>query len=241
METMNARERFVRTLTGQPVDRVPFMKVFGGVNKVLPRWERECPGIGKTIDQVLQFEGRGRGWASTPVKLALCDVSNPKVVEDNLSRTVYRYPDGTVQILFKEGEEFVRHTAEYPIKSRQDWLRIKGDFLNADDPRRFPPDWKDLVAGYRTRDYPLQLTHAGVYGFAKELARLVKDEVDRGNLETDVSQPQHEAVLLGHAVEAPAVVGRRAVQIADFLHPLTAPRCGIEKGNDPERTRRGMP
>ena len=32
---MNTRERFVRTLTGKPVDRVPFMKVFGGANAVL--------------------------------------------------------------------------------------------------------------------------------------------------------------------------------------------------------------
>ena len=27
---MNTRERFVGTLTGQEVDRIPFMKVFGG-------------------------------------------------------------------------------------------------------------------------------------------------------------------------------------------------------------------
>jgi len=27
---MNTRERFVKTLTGEKVDRVPFMKVFGG-------------------------------------------------------------------------------------------------------------------------------------------------------------------------------------------------------------------
>ena len=31
---MNTRERFVGTLCGEPVDRVPFMKVFGGTNAV---------------------------------------------------------------------------------------------------------------------------------------------------------------------------------------------------------------
>ena len=40
---MNDRERFVNTLTGRPVDRVPFIKVFGGTNAVLPGWEREYP------------------------------------------------------------------------------------------------------------------------------------------------------------------------------------------------------
>ena len=40
---MNHRERFVRTLTGQDVDRVPFIKVFGGKNAIVPGWEKECP------------------------------------------------------------------------------------------------------------------------------------------------------------------------------------------------------
>ena len=42
---MNARERFVKTLTGEPVDRVPFMKIFGGPNATHPEWEREYPGL----------------------------------------------------------------------------------------------------------------------------------------------------------------------------------------------------
>ena len=53
---MTSRERFVRTLTGREVDRVPFIKVFGGTNAVLPRWEEECPGISRSIDELLRFE-----------------------------------------------------------------------------------------------------------------------------------------------------------------------------------------
>ena len=54
---MNHRERFVRTLTGKDVDRVPFIKVFGGTNAIVPRWEQEHPGLSSTIDSILQFEG----------------------------------------------------------------------------------------------------------------------------------------------------------------------------------------
>ena len=36
---MNTRERFVKTLSGEKVDRVPFIKVFGGTNAIHPEWE----------------------------------------------------------------------------------------------------------------------------------------------------------------------------------------------------------
>jgi len=42
---MDTRERFVRTLTGKPADRVPFVKVFGGDNAIRPQWEHEYPGL----------------------------------------------------------------------------------------------------------------------------------------------------------------------------------------------------
>ena len=48
---MNHRERFVRTLTGQPVDRVPFIKVFGGTNAIRSHWEEDRAGLSQDIDQ----------------------------------------------------------------------------------------------------------------------------------------------------------------------------------------------
>jgi len=38
---MNTKGRFVRTLTGKEVDRVPFIKVFGITNAAHPAWETE--------------------------------------------------------------------------------------------------------------------------------------------------------------------------------------------------------
>src|SRR5512137_1069147 len=88
---MNHRERFVRTLTGRPVDRVPFIKVFGGTNATQPRWETERPGISKCIDQVLGFEGVYRGWQTTPVNFWLSQRGPPVIVEDDASHTVRRF------------------------------------------------------------------------------------------------------------------------------------------------------
>ena len=162
------RERFVRTLTGREVDRVPFIKVFGGTNAMLGEWEAQCPGLTGNIDRILQFEGTYRGWGTTPVNVWMTRRGEPRVVEENESQIVRRYPDGTVEILVKGGD-FHRQTVEWPVKNAEDWRRIRAQHLQPDDPERFPSDWPALVKAYAARDYPLQLTHGGVYGFARNL------------------------------------------------------------------------
>jgi len=166
---MNTRERFVRTLTGQDVDRVPFMKVFGGTNAALPHWESEYPGIALCIDEVLEFEGRYRGWQIAPVNINFyCAPGRRTVLEDDAEKCIVREADGTVEIL-RKGADYSHQTIEWPVKGRNDWDRIRSWRLSPDDPSRFPPNWPDLVAEYRRRDYPLQLTHGGVFGWARTL------------------------------------------------------------------------
>ena len=79
-----------------------------------------------------------------------------------------RRADGLVQVIRKHGD-YHGHVVEWPVKNRKDWDRVKRAHLQAEDPSRFPPDWPDHVRTFRTRDYPLQLTHGGVYGFARNL------------------------------------------------------------------------
>ena len=165
---MDTRERFVGTLTGRPVDRVPFIKVFGGTNAIVPGWETECPGIGERIDELLRFEGVYRGWQIAPVNTGLSRVGEAVILEEDAARIVRRRGDGTVEIL-RKGADFHHHTIEWPVKNRADWPRIKERHLDPDDPERFAADWPEHVARFARRDYPLQLTHGGVYGFARNL------------------------------------------------------------------------
>jgi uroporphyrinogen decarboxylase len=165
---MNHRERFVRVLTGQKVDRVPFIKLFGGTNSIRPAWEQQVPGLSKSIDRILGFEGVFRGWGVAEVNLGLAQVGPAVVLEDNAARCVRRYPHGAVEIIQK-GCDFHAQTIEWPVKNQADWQRLKAKHLQADDPARFPANWPSRVAEYRQRDYPLQLTHGGVYGFARNL------------------------------------------------------------------------
>ncbi len=172
MKELTTRERFVRTLTGQDTDRVPFMKCFGGDNAVLPAWEAAYPGIQGYIDELLGFEGGYRGWRITPVNFDLCGDMQYTVLEETEQYIVRRYPYGRTEYQKKHGDYHV-HTLEYPVKTREDWDRIKTMYLRPDDPARFPRDWDNYVELYRNRNFPLQLTCGGVYGFAR---RMMGDE-----------------------------------------------------------------
>lgn len=164
---MNTRERFVRTLTGREVDRVPFMKVFGGTNHILPAWEQEYPGIGSCIDELLGFEGTYRGWGKTDVCMNPANLGTPEILRETEDIIERRWADGTVEMIHKGGD-YRRHTIQWPIRTMDDWQKYKRNHLNPDDPERFPADWKEKVKEYKNREYPLQLTHQGVYGFARE-------------------------------------------------------------------------
>ena len=164
---MNTRERFVRVLQGKPVDRVPFIKVFGGTNAILPHWEEEHPGIGTCIDELLQFEGVYRGWGVTPVNMDSSQLGPTQVLSETDEIVTRRLGDGTVAQHYKSGD-YHRHVIEWPVQDRQDWERYKDRHLDPTDPSRFPDNWDELARQYAGREYPLQLTHRGVYGFARE-------------------------------------------------------------------------
>jgi hypothetical protein len=165
---MTSRERFLGTMTGRPVDRVPFFKVFGGTNAVLPSWEAEHPGLSQSIDRLLGFEGSYRGWAESGVNVRLSRRGEPVVVEEDERQKVLRHGEGTVEVWQKHGD-YHRRTVTWPVRVREDWERLAERHLDPDDPERFPPDWGQKVRELESRDYPLQLTHGGVYGFARTI------------------------------------------------------------------------
>ena len=142
------------------------MKIFGGTNVILPAWEEEHPGIGECIDELLGFEGVYRGWGITDVNVNPSNMGEAEVLKEDEEIIVYRRGDGTVEQARKEGD-YHRHTIEWPIKTARDWEAYKEKHLDPDDPSRFPDDWDTKVKEYGNRDYPLQLTHGGVYGFAR--------------------------------------------------------------------------
>ena len=168
MAELTTRERFVRTLMGQDVDRVPFMRIFGAGNQVLPVWEKDNPGAGQYVDELLGFEGGYRGWRITPVNFSLCGDIHWETVEETEKYVISRSNFGQVNKTIRGGD-YHAHTLEYPVKTWKDWEKIKSAYLDADDPTRIPRDWHNYVELYENRSFPLQLTSGGVYGFARKM------------------------------------------------------------------------
>ena len=166
---MNTRERFVRVLTGSDVDRVPFIKVFGGKNAVTQRWLERYPALNTYIDELLGFEGQYRGWQIAPVNTGLCGVPPDAEEYKSETETRIRHGDGSLTVHMNRDGHFFNHTAEYPVKCHDDWQHIKDNWLDPGDPRRFPEGWKHYIDMFNARDYPLQLTCGGVYGFARKM------------------------------------------------------------------------
>jgi uroporphyrinogen decarboxylase len=206
---MNTRERFVRTLTGKPVDRVPFMKIFGGDNAILPQWEQEHPGIGACIDELLQFEGGYRGWRCTPVNMDPSQLGPDVVLEDSETKLIRRRGDGTVDVLHKSGD-YHQHDIDWPIKSVADWREYKARHMQADDPERFPANWPELVEEYRNRDYPLQLTHRGVYGFCRNRMG------DENLAYAFYDQPELVRDMMDHYTDMALAIWEKMVAEVDF-------------------------
>jgi hypothetical protein len=168
MSQLTHRQRFVRTLTGQEVDRVPFIKLFGGTNAHLREWEQEAPEVGQRIDEWLEFEGPYRGWQIASVNMDLANLGPEEILEDTPTQRTTRRGDGEIRRWQKDGD-YHTQVLHWAVSDRNDWDRIKTRHLIVEDSSRFPPDWSADVERLRARDYPLQLTHWGVYGFARKL------------------------------------------------------------------------
>lgn len=166
--TLTTRERFVRTLTGKETDRVPFMKVFGGDGAVLRTWVEKYPSLGRIIDELLDFEGGYRGWRIAPVNMDLCGEIKNEIISENDKEILYKTNYGKKILAYKQ-TDFHSHVLEYPVKTANDWDFIKEKYLNPYNSDRFPKDWQLYTVMFKKRDYPLQLTCGGVYGFTRNM------------------------------------------------------------------------
>lgn len=78
-----------------------------------------------------------------------------------------------------------------------------------------------------------------VNGFAEQCVRLVENQIDGRKCESQIAKTEEQTVYLRHAIKTTNRVFRFAVQITEFIHPLSAPRRGIEKWDHAERPSRG--
>jgi uroporphyrinogen decarboxylase len=175
---MNARERFLRTMHFEPVDR-PYLLPQWVFPDTIRRWYHE--GLPADIHFNAYF-GFDR-YEHVPVNLSPLTTEKEEVIEEDAETKVVRDPLGGVRRVWKYRDLGMPQWLEFPIKGREDWERFKL-LLNPDSPCRYPQYWDDLKRTYRDRDYPLGVAAGSFYGWLRNwvgmenLAVLYYDDPD---------------------------------------------------------------
>ncbi len=185
---MNTRERFLRCMRFEPVDRPPnFEMGYWGqtverwLNEGMPReaypWDFEYDELGLRVGKKT-FNGPFYEHAyfgvekrpCVPLELFALPPFETVVYEETDRYLVYRDEDGIVRRALKEGT--VRGTRpsmdtyiDFPVKTREDFKALKKRY-DPHAPGRYPDDWDEVVTYFNDeREFPVCLLPNGTIGF----------------------------------------------------------------------------
>ena len=122
----------------------------------LERWRRE--GLPRDAE-VNSFFGFDR-YDTVPVDVYLRPRSYT-IIEERDGWELRLWDLGFKERIFKE--QMGMSEWDYALKGPADWPKFKA-CLNPDMPLRYPHDWDNLTAQWKSRDYPLAFNLGGFYG-----------------------------------------------------------------------------
>ena len=152
---MNNRERFLKIMNFEPVDRLPVMLVEGVEQPTLARWRREGLPEFTTHTGFPDFFGMDR-LEYVPVDLHPFPHFETRVLEENEEYTIEIDPMGIKVRRDKKWPTYVYAYLDHPVKDRSDWKRLIEERFDPDDPGRYPADWGlERVQHYHESDHPI--------------------------------------------------------------------------------------
>jgi uroporphyrinogen decarboxylase len=163
---LSNRERFLRLMRGQAVDRAPFFPCFGPWPQTLARWHSEGLSEGADYREVVGFDGDLRH--RLPINAFLCPQFERRVLAQSGDVSLVRDRRGVVRRERNDGYalEFVSH----PVTDRESWKRIVWR-LQPNTEQRFPDDWAAFCRAHAERRDPSYAGDlpVGFYGGPREL------------------------------------------------------------------------
>ena len=162
---MTSRERFVRQMRFERVDRPFRWESLAFWGQTVERWRQEGMPADVSPEEYLEME--------KPVYLPVnCGFTHlpyvPPFERKELERTdrsvVFQSEAGVVFRQRADRPELsMPQWLRFPVERRADWETIREQRLDPDEPSRYP-DWEEARRTYGGRDYPLGLTICGAYG-----------------------------------------------------------------------------
>ncbi len=174
-ETLTHRERLLRTLRNQPVDRLPDLE-FGAWNQTNDRWSQEgmdlasCKGLSRPyycIDRYVGADDDEYG-PMLNVNVGLLPSFDEKVLEDRGHSEIIQDRDGAVseQLKSEFGASIPRYI-RYAIKNRADWERMCAERLDPEHPERLPIFPDTLAHRLNISDTPNIIRLGSLYGWIR--------------------------------------------------------------------------
>ena len=168
--SITPRDRFNRLMKFQSVDRIPHFE-FGYWSEVYSTWHSQ--GLPKKINN----ESAANEYFNFD-HIEVCPVNGAtnwfmppfehKVLEENDRHKIIIDDIGVKCMVNKDGSSTIPKLLEFPLRNSKDWKLLKKR-LDPNDPRRFPTNWKELLNGYSSRDYPLGVNIGSLLGFIRDL------------------------------------------------------------------------
>jgi uroporphyrinogen decarboxylase len=109
-----------------------------------------------------------------PIDLGPVPHFEETTIEENERYRVYINNDGTKLKEFKDRVEGINVSyqfLEFPVKTREDFLRMKERF-NPHSPRRYPEFFEDYKRHLKERDYPIRLNLEGLFWWVRKMMGL---------------------------------------------------------------------
>ncbi len=162
-------ERLIRTLIGQPVDRVPFGVGLGWLPwwQTNERWKRES---GITDLNTWNFFGFDPSFALPEMEYGFFPQFDYVVLEETEETIVSRNGRGITARTMR-GNDSMPEFLDYPVKCRADWEKVKAERLQPDTPGRIRQDWPAFRARLSATGEAVQVGVYpwGVFGTVRDL------------------------------------------------------------------------
>ena len=151
---MTPRDRFVRHMTGQSVDRPPYWLIWGPWSTTWQRWKRE--GGMEDGFNIREHFGSDPLPQTLRVNLGPCPRLQRKVVAEDADFVTFIDSWGILRKDYKHGVSMSQFL-KFPVADRADWERFKAEHLDPDHPERLAGDWMKMAEQWSAEGKPIQL------------------------------------------------------------------------------------
>ena len=168
---MTHRERLLRTLRHQTVDRVPDYE-FGAWQQTVDRWHQEglpaeCKGVWEAINQYFHTDDSEYG-PGPSLNIGLLPGFKHEVLEVKGDHVIVRDTQGAIaEMIRPELGASIPHYHRHPIETRQDWEKIRDEKLDPETPGRVPNNLDELCRLTHDAEYPIGIQGGSLYGWIR--------------------------------------------------------------------------